>query len=897
MELDVLNPERVSVLDVDFDIEGSRRQDVLNKFREVYGIDRVANVVTFGTEKSKSAILTAARGLGIDVDIAQYISSMIPADRGQLRTLHQVFYGDEEKGFSPNRQFVFEMTENYPELWKVAQKIEGLICRTGLHAGGIVFVDEPFTNSTALMRAPDGTICTQFELHDLEDASLIKYDALSVEAMDKIHTCIDLICDNGYAERKATLKETYESLIGIYNLERTAPEMWKMIWEHKITSLFQMEQQSGVQGIALTHPESVDDLATLNSVIRLMAQEKGAEQPLNKYARFKENIEFWYKEMDDYGLTKEEQQLLEPIIKISYGMCESQERFMQLVQLPECGGFSLVWADKLRKSIAKKNPAEYESLAKEFFKVTKEKKCSKNLCNYVWNVLIATSKGYGFNLSHTLAYSLVALQEMNLAYKYPIIFWNCANLIVDSKSNIDENEKEKDKNEEENFEPVNYNSNIETFNEIEKEYDEEDEDGYEITIVVDNKGRKKKKVKSTNYGKIATAIGKLSNEGIKIYPPDINKSEFTFSPDVNKNIIRYGMSGIAKIGEELVHLIIDNRPYNSIEDFLSKVKINKPQMVNLIKSGAFDEFGDRVNIMKKYIVSISDVKKRVTLQNMKMLIDFNLIPEKYDLQKKVYNFNKYLKKFKEKEYYLIDNIAMNFIDKNFDIDNLEEGNSESGFKILQIKWDKIYKKQMDIIRPFIQKNNENLLDSINKKLIKDMWDKYCSGSVSKWEMDSISCYFHKHELNNVNLRLKNCTNFFELDKEPEVERIINIKGKQIPIFKINRIAGTILDKDKNKKIMTLLTNQGVVNVKIYGDVFNKYDRQISEKDNNGIKHTIEKSWLSRGNKIIITGIRKGDFFISKKYSQTPYHLLELIIKINDDGTLETRTNRIGDEDE
>lgn len=166
-----LNPDRVSVLDVDVDIESTRREQVLTKLREVYGEDRVANVLTLGTEQSKSAIQTAARGLGIDVDVARYLSSMIESDRGKTRTLKQTFYGDPENDMRPNKQFVYEMTNNYPELWKVAQKIEGLICRTGIHAGGIIFVDEPFTNSTALARAPDGTIITQFDLHKCEDAS------------------------------------------------------------------------------------------------------------------------------------------------------------------------------------------------------------------------------------------------------------------------------------------------------------------------------------------------------------------------------------------------------------------------------------------------------------------------------------------------------------------------------------------------------------------------------------------------------------------------------------------------------------------------------------------------------------------------------------------------------
>ena len=213
-----------------------------------------------------------------------------------------------------------------------------------------------------------------------------------------MHICLDLLAEQGYVEYNGNLKQMYEKTIGIYNLEREDREMWQMTWDHKVQSLFQMEKQSGIQGIALTHPESVDDLATLNSVIRLMAQEKGAEQPLNKFARFKKNINLWYQEMDDYGLTLEEQKILEPIIKLSYGICESQEGFMQLVQMPECGGFDLTWADRLRKSIAKKNPAEYEKLTKEYFEEVEKKGLSKNLCNYVWNVLVATSRGYGFRI-------------------------------------------------------------------------------------------------------------------------------------------------------------------------------------------------------------------------------------------------------------------------------------------------------------------------------------------------------------------------------------------------------------------------------------------------------------------------------------------------------------------
>ena len=167
-----LNPARVSVLDIDTDISGMKRAQVLNHLSNVYK-DRMCNVATFKLEKSKSAILTASRGLGISVDDAQYISSLITVERGQCYTLKQMYYGDEENGIEPNKMFI-DAVNRFENLWNVANKIEGLICGVGVHAGGVVFVDEPFTNTCALMRAPDGTLISQFELHDLESLSQIR---------------------------------------------------------------------------------------------------------------------------------------------------------------------------------------------------------------------------------------------------------------------------------------------------------------------------------------------------------------------------------------------------------------------------------------------------------------------------------------------------------------------------------------------------------------------------------------------------------------------------------------------------------------------------------------------------------------------------------------------------
>ena len=726
---------------------------------------------------------------------------------------------------------------------------------------------------------------------------LIKMDLLSVEAMDKIHNCLDLLCDYGYAERKPTLRETYESIIGIYNLERNDPAMWEMVLKHKINSLFQMEQQSGINGIAIAKPQSVDELAVLNSVIRLMAPDKGAEQPLDMWARYRKNINVWYDEMKRYGLTEAQIDWLRLNSAITDGICESQEGLMSLLQDPALGGNDLSFADKCRKAIAKKQGKLFEECEKKYFENAKEKGCDPVLVHYVWDVLLRVQRGYSFCRAHTLAYSLIALQEMNLAYKYPTLFWDCGCLISDAGGNDDEDEEVDEEALEESKTDEVYYDEIEDFSEDDEEdedadsYEEEDCNGYPSEIVKTKDGKKKKKVRTTNYGKIATAIGKITTTGTTIAPPDINKSTFTFSPDIDANAIRYGLSGITRIGNELIKTIMDNRPYTGVLDFCNKVKVNKPQMVNLIKSGAFDQFGDRSDVMHEYINSVSDTKKRITLQNLNMLIDYGLIPDEYDLQRRVFKFNKYLKKKEHKidsTYYGLDEVAYQFYSNNFDVDKLEVyTENEHLFKIKQVVWDTIYQHHMDIIRPYVRQHAAELLEQVNYRQTKTMWDKYCLGSISKWEMDSISCYIHEHELANV------CedylVNFSDLPETPLVDRVIFIKGKQIPLFRLFRIAGTVLDRDKQKKTVTLLTTSGVVTVKVYGGVFAVYDKQISERGADGKKHIIEKSAFSRGNKIIVTGIREGDSFLAKVYKNTPFHRIELIDQITNDGTIVTRT--------
>lgn len=852
----------------------SKRPLVFKKLREKRGELNVAQVATFGTTSARAAVATACRGYrskeypkGIDSDISLYLSGLIPSERGITWSLTECFEGNEEKGRKPIREFCSQF-ENYPGLKEIALGIENLIVRRGVHASGVIFYNNSPFETSALMKSPGGDITTQFDLHMEEKLGGTKFDFLVTEICDKITVALNLLRQNGYFSECSSLREIYNKYLHPQVLDLKNLRIWEALENGEVQDVFQFNTAIGLQTIQAIKPRNPIEMCAANGLMRLVAPE-GQERPFDRYIRFKNNPKLWYDEMDREGLTKEEQKILEPYYARDYGVPFDQESLMRMVMDENISHFTLAESNNTRKVLAKKKVKEIPVVKEKFIS-----QCpSKRLGEYCWRTMMLPQMSYSFSNVHAMLYSFIGIQTLVIATQWPVIYWNTACLIVNSQS-IEKEETTEDFLEENPSEA-----------DCQEELEEMDDDEEEPT-----KKKEKKKVKTVNYGKVATAIGKMKSAGIEVSPPDINQSAYTFIPDEKKNLIRYGLRGITKVGDDIVKQIIENRPYTSIPDFLSKVKINKPQMVNLIKCGAFDSFGQREQVMHEYINLISDAKKRITLQNMKMLIDFGLIPSEYDFVRRVFNFNKYLKTSKVDDLFLLDNIAMVFFDKNFSIDKLvEDARAESGFGIKQITWKKIYDEVMDRIRPYVKENNQKLLSSVNSRLTEDVWNKYCLGNISKWEMDSVSCYFHEHELAHVDNTYYGFSNFFDLAEEPEIERVFEIKGKRVPIFKIHRIYGTVLDRDKMKKLVTLLTPDGVVTVKIFGEVFNIYDRQISEKGVDGKKHVKEKSTFARGNKIVVCGIRDGDSFRAKKYKATPYHLCELIEEVYPDGKIKMRS--------
>jgi DNA polymerase-3 subunit alpha len=454
-----------------------------------------------------------------------------------------------------------------------------------------------------------------------------------------------------------------------------------------------------------------------------------------------------------------------------------------------------------------------------------------------------------FSIIHALAYSFIGFQTMFIATNWNPIYWNTACLIVNSGA-------------------------LET--------DEDDDE------------------KSTDYGKIAKALGDIISRGVKVSLVDINKSDYGFLPDAENNTILFGLKALSNVGLPVIESIKAGRPYKNIKDFMNRCPLNKSAMISLIKAGAFDNidkkyFGDRRGTMAYYISKVCNPKEKLTLQNFNGLMQKGLIPKSLDFECRIFNFNKYLKTVKYKEYYLLSEpYVYNFYINTFDYDTLCIVDQKVCLN--QKEWDKTYKKIMDKARDWIKANEQQILKDYNTLLFKEMWNKYAKGSISDWEMDSLCFYYHEHPLVEVNTLKYGIVNFKDLSPIPPVEYYFKRNGIDIPIYKTYKIIGTVIGKNDNKSSISLLTTTGVVNVKFTKEYYAMFARQLSERQEDGTKKVVEKGWFTRGSKLMLTGIRRDDTFVTKTYKNTPTHQIYLIKNVDKEGNMELVHDRYKEQD-
>lgn len=379
-------------MDIDIDISSHKRDiafQCLQRYYESIG-GKVVRVCTFGTETSKSTILTACRGLKVNNDVALYLSSLIPVERGFVWSIEDCYYGNEEKGRQPVEEFK-KTVDKYEGLLEVAMGIQGLINKRSSHAAGVLIVNEDFTEHNAIMRTPSKEIVSQFNLEDSEYVGNIKYDILNTKTCSMIQATLEMLIEYEKIEWQGSLRKTYDKYLHPDVIDRTTPEMWRLLNDGKLISAFQFDEPSGVQALRFIEPSSLLEATNANTVMRLMGE--GTESPLERYARYKNNINEWYADMREFGLSEKDIKIVEKHLLEDYGVCSSQEKMMLLAMDKEIAGFDVVEANKLRKGVAKKKADVLEECKQMLYEKGRALGTSQKLLEYIWEVQIAMQRG------------------------------------------------------------------------------------------------------------------------------------------------------------------------------------------------------------------------------------------------------------------------------------------------------------------------------------------------------------------------------------------------------------------------------------------------------------------------------------------------------------------------
>lgn len=426
--------------------------------------------------------------------------------------------------------------------------------------------------------------------------------------------------------------------------------------------------------------------------------------------------------------------------------------------------------------------------------------------------------------------------------------------------------------------------------------------------------------KSTNYGKVAIAISRMKDRGINVALPLINEAKFDFSPDEKNNRIIFSLKSMHGIGDDVARAIIENRPYSSIEDFCNRMIDSKiipnAKMIQLIKGGCFTELHnpDRMITMDWYLRNyVFEPCNKLTLAQFKKLQELNIVPESIELAAKMVNFKKYVlddeglyekhidpgkkmvKRGYHDGYYILDQNSQPFFIEYFTEDSVV-GIKGEFYLISEKKFTKEVDAKIQPLKDWME--SDQALQAYNEALYQELWDKHASGTVPWWNMQALCYYDDEHELEHVNEKTYGIVNYFELPEEPEpydfYTRYVNGEAKVVPKYKITRIAGTVISADNNHHMITLLTKYGAVNVKMNKGHYAFYNKRISKprEDDPSKKEVLEESWLKRGNKLLIAGIRRGDQFWPMVYKDTIYkHTINLVEEIYNDGTLLLSTER------
>ncbi|WP_298022678.1 DNA polymerase III subunit alpha [uncultured Dysosmobacter sp.] len=524
-----LNPERVSMPDIDMDFGDTRRGEVVDYVRRKYGDDHVAQIVTFGTMAARGVIRDVGRVMNIPYAEVDVIAKQVP------NTLHITL--DDALRLSKPLRDSYDSDEQVRKLIDTARALEGMPRHASTHAAGVVITKRPVYEYVPLAKNDEAVVC-QYVMTTLEELGLLKMDFLGLRNLTVLDDAVKMV-------------QAYQPDFRLADIPEDDKETFEMISRGQTSGVFQMES-SGMTGVCVgLKPQNIEDITAIIALYR--------PGPMDSIPRF-------IACKHDPRQIRYRHPSLEPILSITYGCIVYQEQVIQIFQ--RLAGYSLGQADMVRRAMSKKKRAQIERERQFFIYGDPERKIAGCVAN---GVPEETAKGiyeeidafaeYAFNKAHAVAYAVVAYQTAYFKCHYT------------------------------------------------KEYM-----AALLTSVLDNSD------------KVAGYINECKDCGIKLLPPDINRSADRFT--VEEEGIRFGLVAIKNIGRGFIQAVMrerENAPFASLNDFCSRMtgsEMNKRAVENLIRSGAFDSFGARRSQLIRVYEKVMDSAAVQQRQNLDGQMDF-----------------------------------------------------------------------------------------------------------------------------------------------------------------------------------------------------------------------------------------------------------------------------------
>ena len=527
-----LNPERISMPDIDLDFDERRRSEMIQYATTKYGDDRVAQIITYGTIKSKQAIKDSTRVLGYPYALGERLTkSLPPSVMGKDISLSGIFDVEDDR-YSEASEFrnLYASDIDSKKIVDTARGIEGLKRQWGVHAAGVILSKEPLLDVIPIhRREADGAVITQFDMGACEAIGLLKMDFLGLRNLSVLDDCLVNIEKN--LGKKVVLEE----------LPLKDTKTFELLSRGDTLGVFQLDSAPIRALLRSMAPDSFEDIS---AVIALYRPGPMGEDSHNKYADYKN------RRKAPVAIHAKLEEPLNEILKDTYGLIVYQEQVLAIAR--KVAGFTLGRADLLRKAMGKKNKEILDKERVHFEQGMKSNGFAEDAIEKLWQTLIPFSD-YAFNRAHSAGYGLLSFWTAYLKANYPTEYMAAL-----------------------------------------------------LTSVRDDKD------------KSALYLNECRRMGIKVLPPDVNESDSEYTP--RGEDIRFGLTAIRNVGENVVTSIIKNRidkdRYLNFGDFLSKVDsivCNKKSIESLIKAGAFDSLGHtRTGLMMVYpeaLDAISETKR------------------------------------------------------------------------------------------------------------------------------------------------------------------------------------------------------------------------------------------------------------------------------------------------